>query len=71
MNPIYYNAFQDDDMTVIIAHDLPTDYSQAITQIRLTVEGVIVDFFEDGELNATMSMTYQEWFDLAESRSTK
>jgi hypothetical protein len=69
MNTINYNAQLDEDMTIVVSHDLPTDYSQAVTQVRLTIEGIILDFFEDGELNATIGMTYQEWFDLAESMS--
>ena len=62
---INHNATLDADLTVIVANDHPMDLSQAVTMLRFTLEGIIMDFYQDGELTGTIAKTYEEWFDLA------
>lgn len=62
---INHNANLDEDLTVIVANDHPMDLSQAVTLLRFTSEGIIMDFYQDGELTGTIAKTYEEWFDLA------
>jgi hypothetical protein len=45
---------------------LPTDKDdlrQNVCVVVFTNEGVIFDFYEDGELVRTNGRTYEEWFD--------
>ena len=43
----------------------PDDLQQPICIVVFTDEGIILDFFEDGELVRTIGRTYTEWFDIA------
>lgn len=61
----------DDDVEVII--DLTTkinvDYwDQYVLIVKATSEGVIMDFFLDGELVGTIASTYEEWLDKSQPR---
>ena len=40
-----------------------------IMNVKFTSEGVIIDFYDDAELTATIGMTYEEWFDFCGARS--
>ena len=41
------------------------DPQQNVCVVVFTDEGVIFDFYEDGELSRTLGRTYEEWSDLA------
>ena len=41
------------------------DHQQNVCVVVCTDEGVIFDFYENGELSRTLGRTYQEWSDLA------
>lgn len=61
----------DDDVEVII--DLTTkinvDYwDQYVLIVKATSEGVIMDFFLEGELVGTIANTYEEWLDKSQPR---
>ena len=43
----------------------PDDLRQSACIVVFTNEGIILDFYEDGELVRTSGRTYQEWFDVA------
>ena len=43
----------------------PDDLQQHTCIVVFTNEGIILDFYEDGELVRTSGRTYQEWFDVA------
>ena len=43
----------------------PDDLQQHTCIVVFTDEGIILDFYEDGELVRTSGRTYQEWFDVA------
>lgn len=43
----------------------PDDLRQSVCVVVFTNEGIILDFFEDGELIRTIGRTYTEWFDIA------
>lgn len=67
-NGIDFNCKVDSRQEVII--QLPPDAddnSQNILILVVTDEGVIFDFYEDGELTSTMARTYVEWNDEARS----
>ena len=70
-NSIDFNCKVDSRQEVII--QLPPDAddnSQNILILVVTEEGVIFDFYEDGELTSTMARTYEEWNDEAQSAVT-
>ena len=70
-NSIDFNCKVDSRQEVII--QLPRDAddnSQNILILVVTDEGVIFDFYEDGELTSTMARTYEEWNDEAQSAVT-
>lgn len=56
----------DDDVEVIVTHDHPVELDQSVTVVKVNDEGMIIDFFQDGELTGTLSRTFEEWFALAE-----
>ena len=66
-----YNSWQDGEATLVIEHDLPVDMDQSVLTVKANYEGLVLDFFQNGELTATMGMTYEEWFELAETFATK
>lgn len=43
----------------------PDDLRQSVCVVVFTDEGIILDFFDDGELVRTIGRTYTEWFDIA------
>jgi|DEB19_MinimDraft_3_1074340.scaffolds.fasta_scaffold01445_11 hypothetical protein len=65
---VYFEPWQStDDVEVVINHDNPMDITQAVTIVKVTNEGVIIDFYLDGEPTGTIGMTYDEWFVMATS----
>ena len=66
-----YNAWQDGEATLVIEHDLPMELDQSVLIVKAGHEGLILDFFQNGEITATLGMTYEEWFELAEAKGTK
>lgn len=45
------------------------DGDQMVSIIHITSEGLIVDFYQDGELVRTIGRTWEEWFHSAEQSS--
>jgi hypothetical protein len=68
MTTLHHDAWQGEPLTVIVTHDNPMELAQASTHITVTSEGLILDFYQDGELNGTAGMTFEEWFDWVVSR---
>lgn len=63
---VYFEPWQSsDDVEIVINHDDPMSISQPVTVVKVTSEGVIMDFFLDGELTGTIGMTYDEWYEMA------
>jgi hypothetical protein len=62
-----FDCAKDSRKEVIV--QLPTDpdakYEQPVCCVVFTEEGIVLDFFEDGELVRSLGRTYQEWFDVA------
>lgn len=44
----------------------PEDGDQMVSIVHFTPEGLLVDFFQDGELVRTVGRTWEEWFDSAQ-----
>lgn len=59
-----------DDLEVVITHDHPVDLDQATTIITATEDGITMEFYSNGDLTATIAMTYTEWFDFASQKAT-
>ena len=54
------NAGEDLEVSVLASeYEAPA----RIMNVKFTSEGVIIDFYDDAELTATSSMTYDEWFE--------
>jgi hypothetical protein len=67
-NSIDFNCKIDARQEVII--QLPRDaddMGQDILILVVTNEGVVFDFYADGELTSTIARTYEEWNDEAQS----
>jgi hypothetical protein len=70
-NSIDFNCKIDARQEVII--QLPRDaddMGQDILILVVTNEGVVFDFYADGELTSTITRTYEEWNDEAQSAIT-
>ena len=50
------------DIVITPIHD-PHDPQQSVIILHITSEGIMLDFYEDGELTGTIGRTYQEWYD--------
>lgn len=61
---------EEEDLEVIITHDHPVELDQSATVIRATEEGIIIDFYSNGDLTGTIGMTYEEWFDFSQRLAT-
>lgn len=67
MTTVHYDCWQpDEDIEVIVTHDHPVELEQATTIIKVTDEGIIIDFYSNGEITGTIGMTYDEWFDMSQ-----
>ena len=60
----------DDDVEVIVTHDHPVELDQSVTIVKVTEEGVVMDFYQNGELTGTIGRTFEEWFELAARLTT-
>ena len=65
---IEYNpTVADEEIEVVIdlgSDVVPVDFvDQTIVILKVTNEGIIIDFYQDGELGATIARTYGEWLD--------
>lgn len=62
-----FDAGVDNPIDIVITpiHD-PHDPQQSVIILHITEEGILMDFYEDGELTHTLGRTYQEWHDLAQ-----
>lgn len=62
----HFEAGVSNPIEVVITppHD-PYDPQQSVIILHVTDEGILMDFYEDGELTRTLGRTYQEWFDTA------
>ena len=66
MNQLFHQVGQDDDIEVVIISDTPLEEIQKATILKVTSEGVILDFYIDGDLVGTIGMTYDEWFEMSQ-----
>lgn len=67
MTTVHYDCWQpNEDIEVIVTHDHPVELEQATTIIKVTDEGIIIDFYSNGEITGTIGMTYDEWFDMSQ-----
>lgn len=67
MTTLHYDCWQpNEDVEVIVTHDHPVELEQATTIIKVTDEGIIIDFYSNGEITGTIGMTYDEWFDMSQ-----
>lgn len=67
MTTVHYDCWQpNEDVEVIVTHDHPVELEQATTIIKVTDEGIIIDFYSNGEITGTIGMTYDEWFDMSQ-----
>lgn len=58
---------RDDEMS--ISH--PATVEHLATIVKVTSEGVIIDFYSDSEVLGTIGMTYDEWFLMATTNRSK
>ena len=63
--PINYLPGEGDIEVVIdLTNEVPIDFVDQHTLIvKATSEGIIMDFYQDGELAGTIARTYSEWCD--------
>lgn len=57
---------EEDDLQVVITHNLPTDLDQPATVIHANEDGITLEFYLNGDLNGKISMTYDEWFEMSQ-----
>lgn len=64
MKPIDFDCGVSEPVDVVVTlPDIPGDPEQNVCVVHITGEGVILDFYTDGELVRTLGRTWQEWFD--------
>lgn len=63
--PINYLPSEGEIEVVIdLTDEVPIDFVDQHTLIvKATSEGIIMDFYQDGEPAGTIARTYSEWFD--------
>lgn len=62
---------EENDLEIVVTHDHPVDPAQATTIIKVTDDGLTIDFYNDGDLTGTISMTYDEWFDFSQKQGAQ
>jgi len=67
---ISFDANSEDDLYVSILTS-PYEEPARIMHVKVTGKGIVMDFYDDAELSATMSMTYEEWFDWCNARRSR
>lgn len=60
----------DEDVEVVVTHDHPVELDQSVTIVKVTSDGVIMEFYQNGELTGTIDRTFEEWFDSAQPAAT-
>lgn len=60
----------DEEVEVVVTHDHPVELDQSVTIVKVTSEGVVLDFYQNGELTGTISRTFEEWFESAQRAAT-
>jgi len=65
---VEYDLWQDTEpLEVVVTHDYPLEPTGgAVTLLKITDEGIIIDFYSDGVVTGTIGMTYDEWFDMSQ-----
>lgn len=53
-------------LEVIITHDHPVELDQSATVIYANEDGLTIEFYLNGDMTGSVSMTYQEWFDFSQ-----
>lgn len=71
MNEITFDINKDTRQDVNVFLSTYDDKSPRILKVAFTNEGIIMDFYEDAELSNTIGMTYEEWFEFSNSRTTR
>lgn len=67
MKQVSHDLWQEpEDLEVIITHDHPVDLEQATTIVNVTADGIIINFYTDGEMTGSVGMTYDAWFDFSQ-----
>ena len=54
------------DKTIHVYTSTHDDPAPRILSIKLTAEGVIMDFYDNAEFVGTNGMTYDEWFQFSQ-----
>lgn len=65
MTAINYNPNTDSPISIIMSADGLLEEDVQYISIKVTSEGVIVDFFADGEVSKTLAGTYTEIWEQA------
>lgn len=60
-----FDCATDSRKEVIVQLSVDKNDLSKMCVVVFTNEGVIFDFYEDGELSRTLGRTYEEWSDLA------
>jgi hypothetical protein len=67
MTRVEYDLWStDEDVEIVITHDHPVELDQSTTIVKANPDGLIIDFYQNGELTGTIGMTYEEWFDFSQ-----
>jgi hypothetical protein len=61
-----FDVNTDSRKDVVIYASKYDDTSPRIVRIAITHEGIIMDFYNEAELSATVGMTFTEWFEFSE-----
>ncbi len=54
------------DKTVTVYTSTHDDPSPRLLQVKFTIEGIIIDFYDNAEFVGTIGMTYEEWFQFSQ-----
>lgn len=61
MSVTYFNAQKDEPLSIVALNAIEIDdNSNTYIQFKLTNEGLIIDFYKDGEIAGTMARTFEE-----------
>lgn len=68
MDAIQFDVNKDVRQDVNIFLSPYDDTEPRIMSVAVSNEGIIMDFYDNAELLATLSMTYDEWFEFAKRK---
>ena len=61
MSVNYFNAQKDEHFSIVALHAIEIDEDpNTYIQFKLTGEGLIIDFYKNGEIVGTMARTFEE-----------